>query len=180
AVPQLAATAARYCPAMSHENIEVFKRGAEAYKRQDVEALLKTLDPEVEWHSALLIHIRGARRPSVGDTAASVRCCMRFTRLSPRSTSRLGDSGTWVIESSRSPAAAPGQAKRGGDRDGLRHRHRPEERQGGFGTGPTSIPKSPSKPPGCRSSGGKAPAFASSSPAVIRVGQTPTWASRVP
>ncbi len=45
--------------AMSQENVEAFKRGAEAYNRQDVDALLKELDPEVEWHSALLIPFGG-------------------------------------------------------------------------------------------------------------------------
>ena len=39
--------------AMSHENVEAFKRGLEAGNRGDVETLLEQLDPEVEWHSAL-------------------------------------------------------------------------------------------------------------------------------
>ena len=41
--------------AMSQENVETFKRAADAYNRRDVEALLKELDPEVEWHSAILM-----------------------------------------------------------------------------------------------------------------------------
>ena len=44
---------------MSRENLESFKRGTEAYNRRDVDALLKELDPEVEWHSALLIPFGG-------------------------------------------------------------------------------------------------------------------------
>jgi len=44
---------------MSQENIEAFKRATEAYNRRDVDALLKELDPEVEWHSALLIPFGG-------------------------------------------------------------------------------------------------------------------------
>jgi ketosteroid isomerase-like protein len=44
---------------MSEENVESFKRGAEAYNRRDVDALLNELDPEVEWHSALLIPFGG-------------------------------------------------------------------------------------------------------------------------
>src|SRR5436190_23198387 len=38
---------------MSQENVEAFKRGLEAGNRGDVDALLKELDPEVEWHTAL-------------------------------------------------------------------------------------------------------------------------------
>jgi ketosteroid isomerase-like protein len=51
---------------MSEENVEIFRRGAEAYNRRDVDALLKTLDPEVEWHSALLIPFGGAATVSRG------------------------------------------------------------------------------------------------------------------
>ena len=40
---------------MSRENVETFKRAADAYNRRDVEALLKELDPEVEWRSAILM-----------------------------------------------------------------------------------------------------------------------------
>ncbi len=51
---------------MSEENVEVFKRAAEAYNRMDLEALLKDLDPEVEWHSALLIPFGGEATVSRG------------------------------------------------------------------------------------------------------------------
>ncbi len=51
---------------MSQENVEVFKRGAEAYNRRDIDALLKTLDPDVEWHSALLIPFGGEATVSRG------------------------------------------------------------------------------------------------------------------
>jgi ketosteroid isomerase-like protein len=34
---------------MSQENVDQFKRGAEASNRRDIEALVETLDPEVEW-----------------------------------------------------------------------------------------------------------------------------------
>jgi ketosteroid isomerase-like protein len=52
--------------AMSEENVESFKRGTEAYNRRDVDALVKTLDPEVEWHSALLIPFGGEATVSRG------------------------------------------------------------------------------------------------------------------
>jgi ketosteroid isomerase-like protein len=51
---------------MSEQNVESFKRGTEAYNRRDVDELLKTLDPEVEWHSALLIPFGGAATVSRG------------------------------------------------------------------------------------------------------------------
>ena len=51
---------------MSEENVESFKRGTEAYNRRDLDGLLKTLDPEVEWHSALLIPFGGAASVSRG------------------------------------------------------------------------------------------------------------------
>ena len=44
---------------MSQENVEVVKRGLEAYNRRDVEALLEELDPEVEWHPALEVLMGG-------------------------------------------------------------------------------------------------------------------------
>jgi ketosteroid isomerase-like protein len=44
---------------MSQENVEAFKRGAEAVTRQDLETLLDELDPEVEWHSAILMALGG-------------------------------------------------------------------------------------------------------------------------
>ena len=51
---------------MSQENVESFERGTEAYNRRDVDGLLETLDPEVEWHSALLIPFGGAATVSRG------------------------------------------------------------------------------------------------------------------
>ena len=38
---------------MSQENVEAFKRGVAAMNRGDVEALLRELDPAVEFHMAL-------------------------------------------------------------------------------------------------------------------------------
>ncbi len=40
---------------MSRENLDVFKRGTDAFNRRDFEAWLAELDPEVEWQSALPI-----------------------------------------------------------------------------------------------------------------------------
>ncbi len=44
---------------MSEENVESFKRGTEAYNSRDIDGLLKELDSDVEWHSALLIPFGG-------------------------------------------------------------------------------------------------------------------------
>jgi ketosteroid isomerase-like protein len=44
---------------MSDENVEVMRRGFEAGNRRDIEAMLDVLDPEVEWHSALVMSLEG-------------------------------------------------------------------------------------------------------------------------
>ena len=44
---------------MSQENVEVFKRAFDAINRRDAEGLLSELDPEVEWHPAILMAIGG-------------------------------------------------------------------------------------------------------------------------
>ncbi len=44
---------------MSQADVETFKRSVDAYNRRDVEAMLETLDPEVEWHSALMVPLGG-------------------------------------------------------------------------------------------------------------------------
>jgi ketosteroid isomerase-like protein len=46
---------------MSQEslNVETFNRAIDAYNRRDVEGLLETLAPEVEWYSALMVPMGG-------------------------------------------------------------------------------------------------------------------------
>jgi ketosteroid isomerase-like protein len=44
---------------MSKENVEAFKRGREAWNREDAEALLEELDPKVEWHDAFAVMFGG-------------------------------------------------------------------------------------------------------------------------
>jgi ketosteroid isomerase-like protein len=45
---------------MSEENVEAFRRGGiDAINRRDVEALLEDVDPEVEWHPAVLVPFEG-------------------------------------------------------------------------------------------------------------------------
>jgi ketosteroid isomerase-like protein len=38
---------------MSQENVEIVRRGLEAWQRDDLDTWLSTLDPAVEWHTAL-------------------------------------------------------------------------------------------------------------------------------
>jgi ketosteroid isomerase-like protein len=44
---------------MSQENVDAFKRGIEAANRRDIDAVLEELDPEVEWHPAILTGLGG-------------------------------------------------------------------------------------------------------------------------
>ena len=44
---------------MSQENVEAFKRFADANNRRDVEGMLDELDADVEWHSAILGSLGG-------------------------------------------------------------------------------------------------------------------------
>jgi SnoaL-like domain len=44
---------------MSQENVDQFMRGLEASNRRDIEALLDTLDPEVEWSPAFPVLLGG-------------------------------------------------------------------------------------------------------------------------
>jgi len=53
---------ARYCVAMSQENVEAFKRAVEAYNRRDIDALLEEMDPEVEWHGGTETLFEGEAR----------------------------------------------------------------------------------------------------------------------
>jgi ketosteroid isomerase-like protein len=44
---------------MSQENVELVYRGLDAYNRRDIEALLETLDPEIEWRPAFPVLLGG-------------------------------------------------------------------------------------------------------------------------
>ena len=46
---------------MSQEDVDTFKRGLDAYNRRDLDALMETLDPDVEWHPALAVLLGGER-----------------------------------------------------------------------------------------------------------------------
>jgi ketosteroid isomerase-like protein len=44
---------------MSQENVEAMTRAADAFNRGDIDALLKEIDPEVEWHPLLQVLVGG-------------------------------------------------------------------------------------------------------------------------
>lgn len=44
---------------MSQQKVDSFKRFLDAYNRRDIEAMLEELDPEVEWHPAILTPLEG-------------------------------------------------------------------------------------------------------------------------
>jgi hypothetical protein len=44
---------------LSQENVDTFRRGAEAYNRRDVEALIADADPGIEWYPAILGKLSG-------------------------------------------------------------------------------------------------------------------------
>ena|SRR5215831_8770882 len=44
---------------MTHDNLEAFRRGIDASNRRDIDALVKELDPEIEWRSAMHTLIGG-------------------------------------------------------------------------------------------------------------------------
>jgi ketosteroid isomerase-like protein len=46
---------------MSQENVELVKRAVDAINRGDAEALVAELDPEVEWHGAILMAMGGTQ-----------------------------------------------------------------------------------------------------------------------
>ena len=46
---------------MSQANVESFERAFDAINRQDADALVSELDPEVEWHGAILMAMGGDR-----------------------------------------------------------------------------------------------------------------------
>jgi ketosteroid isomerase-like protein len=44
---------------MSEENVEAIRRAADAYNRGDVDAVLREIDPKVEWHPLLQVLLGG-------------------------------------------------------------------------------------------------------------------------
>jgi ketosteroid isomerase-like protein len=98
---------------MSQENVEAFKRLSDANNRRDVGALLAELDPDVEWHSAVLGSMGGDATVHRGH--AGVRRMLRdlyeaFSEFQVEFTDirDLGDrvvaSGRWITRGGESGA----------------------------------------------------------------------------
>jgi ketosteroid isomerase-like protein len=51
---------------MPRENVELMRRGLDAYNRRNVEAMLELVDPEVEWYAALDVLLGGEATAYVG------------------------------------------------------------------------------------------------------------------
>ena len=85
---------------MSQENVEVFKRGVEAYDLRDIDALLEDLDPDVEWQPVLQVLLGGEATVYRGHQG--VRDWFReLDAGSPSFTSRSLRFETLEIDSSR-------------------------------------------------------------------------------
>jgi ketosteroid isomerase-like protein len=54
---------------MSKENIDAMKRGAEAFNRRDIDAMLEEVDSEIEWAAALPVILGGETTVSRGHEA---------------------------------------------------------------------------------------------------------------
>jgi ketosteroid isomerase-like protein len=54
---------------MSQENVETFRRGVQAANTGDVDGLLKTLDPAIEWYPAVVALTRSIYRGHEGVRA---------------------------------------------------------------------------------------------------------------
>jgi ketosteroid isomerase-like protein len=85
--------------AMSHENLETFKRGLDAYNRRDIDALLEELDPEVEWHPALAALLGGGQTVFRGHEGVreSIREEDDALALYQPEVSEIRDLGTTVL-----------------------------------------------------------------------------------
>ena len=95
---------------MSQENVDAVRRFVDAYNRRDIEAMLEELDPEVEWHPAILALVEGEATVT-GDTRACASGSETWTRFSTRSTSstrRFATVATRLSGSARSACAAGG------------------------------------------------------------------------
>ena len=54
---------------MSEENIDAMRRGAEAFNRRDLDAMLEEVDSEIEWAAALPVILGGETTVSRGHEA---------------------------------------------------------------------------------------------------------------
>ncbi len=71
-----------------------------AYNRRDTEALVETLDPEIEWHSAIIVPL-GGDAAVYRDTRAFASFFAIWTKLSTSGTPTSPRFATSATESSQ-------------------------------------------------------------------------------
>jgi ketosteroid isomerase-like protein len=137
---------------MSQENVETALAAMEAWTRRDVEALLAFLDPEIEWHPALQTLLGGEAAVYRGHDG--VRELIRdldevASSLQPvvSELHDLGDRVAAVVGWQSVAARAASRSTLQGESS------RTSARARSSASVPTSTPRRPSKPWGCRSSG---------------------------
>src|SRR5215207_4299301 len=134
--------------AMSQENVEAFRRALEAFNHRDFDALLEQLDPEAEWHPGVQASLEGETTSFRGREAfgtgfrGSSTPSLTFASRCRRCATSAIECSRWVGSVhmarkvvSRSSHHGPTWSSTGAARQ--------------FGSGPSSIPMRPSKPPGC-------------------------------
>jgi ketosteroid isomerase-like protein len=79
---------------VSHANVELIQSGYKAWNEGDIDAVLRTLDPEVEWHGHPRLPEPGpfAGREAVGRWFASVREALEALAVSPLAYVEAGNS----------------------------------------------------------------------------------------
>ena len=135
---------------MSQENVEAFKRGVDADNRRDLEAMLEDFDPEVEWHSALLMSLGGEATVYRGHEGIRklYRDLDEVLDKFHWEYAEIRDLGDRVVGIGRFRTRGKGAEPRPSRPSAPWSTSRTARR---FGFGPTSTRRKPSKPPGCRS-----------------------------
>ena len=136
---------------MSQENVEVFKRAFDAINRRDAEGLLSELDPEVEWHSAILIAMGGEQTVYRGHEGVREWLRDLYETLSEFHAEypEIRDLGDRAVAIGSVRARGTGSEA---EIESLTARWSSSRTAREFGFEPTSTPKRPWKPPRCRSS----------------------------
>src|SRR5438093_11216524 len=134
---------------MSQENVEAFQRGLEAGNRGDVETLLQELDPEVEWHSALHALLGGEQTVFRGHDGVRemIRDLNEAFGEFHIEISAVRDLGDRLVGIGHVRARGKGS---GAETETPFSPSSPRSRTARrLRSGAISIPRRPSKPPGC-------------------------------
>jgi ketosteroid isomerase-like protein len=63
---------------MSQENVEVFKRGVDAWNREDFDAWIDHLDPDIEWSARMEVYLGHAGARQLWQSFKHMRLTVRF------------------------------------------------------------------------------------------------------